>query len=1131
MGPMREPGGDAGGRGEPSPATDRTDAPLVAKSDAGPATTAAEASGGGSFGGSFGFSELLSSGFKVVQCCGLPAPPGGWLGPFGFFRLVTYTFLAGMLLALLLALLASTGLQTELPLLGASPDGFAAFASLLLCFACFVCAGAAYAHEGLEQEVAAMKKQNGLFQEKNAMMAAQLSELGDVRKKLEEVKERLGQDLGQFEAMLLELHAVSSVEQLQLMLEAFMNADDSRDARLTDEELDDFFDVCKLALQQAAPDFDMEKLETEVRSVGLGLCNLRFLTNATVAGCDPVPGRSSAMLALVLFSAHPEKYEHELCIALKSVLQDEDKVASWIQEKKGKANPQEQGRIPGHELMDLAREVMSATLEKAEKEKAIAATPADAARCALGGGPAPAAAALAALPLEPWRRGDRCDGEVVNLAERATEKVPQGSVEVAFELGRKRGKFKERVDRPQRPQPRAVPYSAHSQWAAALLLLFMAGVLIAKYLPPDQSDFDLLARQAWAGLLFIWLPLLAWLLHYDPRARRPSKGRVGRCKHGCVFQLVPKTRHCRRCEKCVAGFDHHCLWLNTCIGVGNYRPWVVFVVSLCLWTLLSCCITASALFRSRHIRSRRLAVGHRPVVLAAASLAALTSVWLLILLALHAYLALTGLTTLEWAKGLPPGATTQAEPRCRLVPMAGEALRPRSASAATALSHKETEPEEPEEEVSPASAAARWALLRDAVRRDERRPNWQMLWNRHLSLSSVATLEDSSSEEDAIAVQAFSPITSATSATSPAKSRSGLERAPVRAIKATDLEPRDPVEKHESRKRLRSLSRSRSMLSMFSRLGPLVPRRVGAATAWRLPTCSALEPPSNTAVGQQTRGAATLKTLSIRMKAIKNMQKITKAMKMVATAKFKKDMRTMESSLPFAKPVLNLFQRLPVEEKAGGVTYVAVTSDKGLCGGVNTAVAKQVRLGVTAEEAKGNVSKIMVVGGKGVAALKRLYGDRFSTTFEECSKVPFTFAAASVIAERIAASKPARCKVVSNEFKSMVSYDTIAHHTYTVDEATGMDRGEWTKAMDVYSFEPSIYEVWQDLHEFYYGCVIYGSVIQSTTTETAQRMNAMENASKNAGEMYGKVELQYNRARQAKITTELCEIISGASAV
>ncbi|CAK9015294.1 ATP synthase subunit gamma [Durusdinium trenchii] len=167
------------------------------------------------------------------------------------------------------------------------------------------------------------------------------------------------------------------------------------------------------------------------------------------------------------------------------------------------------------------------------------------------------------------------------------------------------------------------------------------------------------------------------------------------------------------------------------------------------------------------------------------------------------------------------------------------------------------------------------------------------------------------------------------------------------------------------------------------------------------------------------------------MRAIKNMQKITKAMKMVATAKFKKDMRTMENGLPFAIPVMNLFQRLPVEDKAGAITYVAVTSapgrqDKGLCGGVNTAVAKQVRQGITAEEAKGNVSKVVVIGGKGVAVLKRLYGDRFTHSFEECSKVPFTFAAASLIAERLAASNPARCKVVSNEFKSMVSYDTVA---------------------------------------------------------------------------------------------------------
>merc|ERR1711920_591474 len=108
---------------------------------------------------------------------------------------------------------------------------------------------------------------------------------------------------------------------------------------------------------------------------------------------------------------------------------------------------------------------------------------------------------------------------------------------------------------------------------------------------------------------------------------------------------------------------------------------------------------------------------------------------------------------------------------------------------------------------------------------------------------------------------------------------------------------------------------------------------------------------------------------------------------------------------------------------------------------------------------------------------------------------------------------------------------TDAKHTITMDEAQAMDKAEWSKAMDVYSFEPSIYEVWADLHEFYYGSVVFANFLNSTVTETAQRMNAMENASKNAGEIFGKVQLQFNRARQAKITTELCEIISGAAAV
>jgi len=274
-----------------------------------------------------------------------------------------------------------------------------------------------------------------------------------------------------------------------------------------------------------------------------------------------------------------------------------------------------------------------------------------------------------------------------------------------------------------------------------------------------------------------------------------------------------------------------------------------------------------------------------------------------------------------------------------------------------------------------------------------------------------------------------------------------------------------------------------------------------------------------------------MKAVALRMKSVRNMQKITKAMKMVAAAKLRIDQRNLDTGLPFAQPVQNLFQRLPQEEKAATITYLPLTSDKGLCGGVNTFVAKTTRLGIAEDEAKGNTCKAMVVGGKGVAALKRLYGDRFTNSFEEVSKVPWNFTTASLIAERIINANPQRVKMISNEFKSMVAYNTNTTHLFTKEECKTMDKAEWSKAVDVYSFEPSVFEVWDDLHEFYYGATLYGAYLNSAVSEQSQRMSAMENATKNAGEMAEKLQLIYNRGRQAKITNELCEIISGASAV
>jgi len=281
----------------------------------------------------------------------------------------------------------------------------------------------------------------------------------------------------------------------------------------------------------------------------------------------------------------------------------------------------------------------------------------------------------------------------------------------------------------------------------------------------------------------------------------------------------------------------------------------------------------------------------------------------------------------------------------------------------------------------------------------------------------------------------------------------------------------------------------------------------------------------------QTRQAASLKAVQIRMKAVANIQKITKAMKMVAAAKLRHTQRALDNGLPYVQPVEGLFERLPRETKPGTMTYLAFTSDKGLCGGVNSAVNKQCRLGILDEEAKGNAVKYMCIGGKGIAGMKRLYGDRFVRTFEECAKLPWSFSTACLIAERVVEANPGRLTIVANRFKTLVAYDTEELHTVTLDEVQKMDRGEWSKAMDSYEFEPAIFEVWQDLHEFYYAAVIYGTFLNAATTEMANRMTAMDNASKNASEMLEKLALVYNRARQAKITTELCEIISGAAAV
>eukprot|EP00441_Pelagodinium_beii_P033970 CAMPEP_0197643232 /NCGR_PEP_ID=MMETSP1338-20131121/16628_1 /TAXON_ID=43686 ORGANISM="Pelagodinium beii, Strain RCC1491" /NCGR_SAMPLE_ID=MMETSP1338 /ASSEMBLY_ACC=CAM_ASM_000754 /LENGTH=222 /DNA_ID=CAMNT_0043216463 /DNA_START=296 /DNA_END=964 /DNA_ORIENTATION=+ len=132
------------------------------------------------------------------------------------------------------------------------------------------------------------------------------------------------------------------------------------------------------------------------------------------------------------------------------------------------------------------------------------------------------------------------------------------------------------------------------------------------------------------------------------------------------FCLAAEDQALQEMNKCVDGFDHHCLWLNTCVGARNYRLWLAFIVVLWAWAVLGSCITFSALVETWNIRSRRLAVGHRPAVLVSGLGSALAACWLMLLLCLHAYFAYKGITTLEWAKSAPE-AECQDNRLCRCI--------------------------------------------------------------------------------------------------------------------------------------------------------------------------------------------------------------------------------------------------------------------------------------------------------------------------------------------------------------------------------------------------------------------------------------------------------------------------------
>lgn len=290
---------------------------------------------------------------------------------------------------------------------------------------------------------------------------------------------------------------------------------------------------------------------------------------------------------------------------------------------------------------------------------------------------------------------------------------------------------------------------------------------------------------------------------------------------------------------------------------------------------------------------------------------------------------------------------------------------------------------------------------------------------------------------------------------------------------------------------------------------------------------------------------ASLKDMRNQIGSVKATQKITKAMQMVAAAKLKRAQETAENARPYAKHMAAVIANLakgvsgdsaPQMLVGNGSTYtqlvVVATADRGLAGGFNSNIARAAREFIGAQIAAGKNVRIICVGRKGRDQLKRLYGDRIVESFDMSGTKVLSMDAVKPIAELITREfLEGRGDVVTlfySNFKSVIAQVPASKRLIPAD--VDLTAAEDTHGA-VYEYEPGEAELLETLLPRNLGVQLLASMLENNAGFYAAQMSAMDNATRNAGEMINALNLQYNRKRQAQITTELIEIIAGAEAL
>ena len=289
-----------------------------------------------------------------------------------------------------------------------------------------------------------------------------------------------------------------------------------------------------------------------------------------------------------------------------------------------------------------------------------------------------------------------------------------------------------------------------------------------------------------------------------------------------------------------------------------------------------------------------------------------------------------------------------------------------------------------------------------------------------------------------------------------------------------------------------------------------------------------------------------LDDLKKRIKSVKSTQKITKAMKMVAAAKLRKAQENAEKGRPYSKKmqniILNLTRSISDPKNAPKLlsgtgndkTYLCVvlTADRGLCGGFNTNICKLAKTSFKKILNEQKNLKIITVGSKGFDQIKREYGKYVVKKYSFKEKKQITFKEADTVGNEIIKlfnqNEFDKCILFFNNFKNVITQIPQAQQIIPVDNKSTKSQEE---NFLPYEFEPDEDEILEDLLPKNISTQVFKAFLENAASEQGSRMTAMDNATRNAGDLVDKLTINYNRSRQASITKELIEIISGAESL